>query len=177
MIKEDIINRVIETEGGYVYDPLDSGGETNYGITKSVAREYGFDGEMIDLPRDVAFDIYNTKYWDSVRGDELLEMSEAVAHEVVDTCVNMGAIRASNFLQRALNVLNNRGGLYPDIIVDGFIGDETLRALRKYLSTREEAVLVKALNCLQGAFYIDLAERRASDEAFIYGWLKQRVIL
>jgi len=38
-------------------------------------------------------------------------------------------------------------------------------------------VLCRALNCLQGAYYIELAERREKDERFVYGWLKNRVVL
>ncbi len=36
-------------------------------------------------------------------------------------------------------------------------------------------VPLRALNALQGAFYVELAERRAKDEAFVYGWLLNRV--
>ena len=38
-----------------------------------------------------------------------------------------------------------------------------------------EVVLVRALNSLQGAFYVELAEKRQKDEAFVYGWLLNRV--
>ena len=61
--------------------------------------------------------------------------------------------------------------------VDGDVGPTTLRALRRYLAVRDEETLVKALNCLQGSFYIVLSERREKDETFIYGWMKNRVKL
>lgn len=176
-MKERIINEIIRVEGGYVNDPSDSGGETNFGITVQVARANGYVGDMRDMPREVAFDIYSAKYWDAVKGDELVELSEIVTDEVVDTAVNMGAGRAIKFLQRALNVLNTQGKLYPDLTVDGAIGPATINALRSYLSTRNELVLSRALNCLQGAFYIELAERREKDEPFVYGWLRNRVVL
>jgi len=86
-------------------------------------------------------------------------------------------VRAGKFLQRALNVLNNTGSLYRDLKVDGAIGSATVSALRGYLDGRDEGTLVKALNCLQGAFYITLAERREKDERFVYGWFKNRVTL
>lgn len=56
----------------------------------------------------------------------------------------------------------------------------TLAALRAYLAkrgTEGETVLLKALNCLQGERYIDIAERRPKDEEFVYGWLRARVAL
>ena len=62
-MKEKIINEIIRVEGGYVNDPRDSGGETNFGITVAVARANGYNGRMDCMPRDVAFDIYSAKYW------------------------------------------------------------------------------------------------------------------
>ena len=85
----------------------------------------------------------------------------------------MGTGRAGKFLQRCLNVLNKRGSLYKDLTVDGGIGPATISALRAYLNSRDEQTLVKALNCMQGAKYVELAERREKDERFVYGWLKK----
>ena len=175
LMKTRTINHIIYVEGGHVDDPNDSGGETNFGITIAVARAFGYVGTMRDLPRQTAFDIYTAKYWDSVRAEGLAALSERVAEEVVDTGVNCGPSRAGRFLQRALNVFNKRAKLYPDLKVDGNIGPATIKALRGYLATRDEDTLVKALNCLQGAFYITLSERREKDERFIYGWFKNRV--
>ena len=176
-LKNKIIAEIIRVEGGYVQNPHDSGGATKYGITETVARNNGYFGSMRDLPRTVAFNIHATKYWNAVSADDLVSVSEALAEEIVDTAVNMGPARAGKFLQRALNVLNSRGRLYADLVVDGIIGPGTLAAVRSYALTRNVAVLVKALNCLQGAYYIELAERREKDEAFVYGWLRNRVIL
>jgi len=176
-LKEKIINEIIRVEGGYVNDPSDSGGETNYGITEAVARSFGYTGEMRDMPRQVAFDIYSGKYWDSVRGNGLAALSERVAEEVVDTGVNMGVKRAGKFLQRSLNVLNDREKYYKDIVVDGVIGPGTVSALEICIFKRGDETLVKILNCLQGAFYVELAERREKDERFISGWFKNRVNL
>ncbi len=172
--KEDVINGIIRVEGGYVNDSSDSGGETNYGITKQAAKNYGYKGDMKALPRELAFNIYEDMYWNAVKADQLPPL---VQEEVVDTAVNMGVRKSGKILQRALNSLNNRGKLYKDLVCDGIIGQGTLKALNSYLETREEKVLVKALNCLQGAFYIELSEKREKDEKFVYGWLKNRVHL
>lgn len=176
MNKQSVINGIISAEGGYVNDVSDSGGETNFGVTVEVARQYGYAGDMVDMPRRLALDIYSVMYWDKVKADGILALSPAVCAEVVDTGVNMGTGRAGKFLQRALNVLNKRGSLYLDLTVDGVIGQATIGALRCYLDGRDEGTLVKALNCLQGAYYITLAERREKDEVFVYGWLKNRVV-
>ena len=176
-LKEKTINHIIKVEGGYVDDPNDSGGETNWGITVKVARDYGYTRAMIDMPKEIAFDIYEEMYWASMELDEVEKYSALVAEEMADTGVNMGVGRASTFLQIALNALNNQGEYYADIAEDGDIGRGTLKALDAYQKKRGlegMEVLAKALNGQQIAFYIDLTRRRQKDERFLYGWLKNR---
>src|SRR3546814_15701777 len=90
----------------------------------------------------------------------------------------MGSAIAAGFLQRALNALNRTARDYPDIAVDRIIGPRTLAALDAFLRVRHaggETVLLRAMEALQGERYIALAERRPSQEAFLYGWLANRV--
>lgn len=175
MNKTEIINHIIDLEGGYVNDPSDSGGETNFGITIDVARKFGYMGSMKDLSRNTAVVIYTEKYWESIKGHSLLILSEKVAEEAFDTSVNMGPSRAAKFLQRSLNALNASGRIH-DLKVDGDIGYATTSRLKEYLDERgDDETLVKMLNCLQGAFYVELSERREKDKRFIYGWFKNRV--
>ena len=177
-LKTRIIDSIIKIEGGYSDDVADSGGKTRYGITEAVARAYGYIGKMRKLPLHIAKDIYEKRYLKTIRFDEIATLSELIAKELADTSVNMGAPRAGEFLQRSLNVLNRNGRDYPDLRVDGKIGNKTLIALRAYLNKRGiagERVLYKMLNALQGAFYVKLAERRSKDERFVYGWFRTRV--
>jgi len=176
-LRDRMIDEVIRVEGGYVDDPDDSGGETKFGITVKVARAYGYQGEMVDLTRSFAFEIYVDMYWTAIKGDHLAAISELIAEEVMDTGVNMGINRSGKFLQRALNALNNKDTLYDDVVVDGIIGSGTVKALGKFMDTRREddVVLAKVLNCLQGAKYVSLAENREKDETHLYGWFKNRV--
>ena len=55
---EEIINKVLEHEGGYVNDPTDLGGETKYGITK---RFYP-DLDIKNLTKEEAKQIYYNDY-------------------------------------------------------------------------------------------------------------------
>lgn len=179
-LKEQIINGIIEREGGYVNDPRDSGGETMYGITVAVARKYGYTGRMSALPRETAFKIYESLYWKSLSLDQVEAIAPHVAAEMADTGVNMGTGRAAGFLQRSLNALNREQSDFGDLAVDQKIGGGTLLALQVYIRNRGaegEAVLVSMLNCLQGAFYVELAEKRQKDERFVYGWFLHRVKL
>lgn len=177
-LKRKVINDIIEREGGYVNDTHDSGGETNYGITVAVARAYGYTGEMRKLPRSTAFTIYAKLYWDKLMLDHIEALSPMLSAEIADTAVNMGTGRAGRFLQRSLNVLNNRQSYYNDLTVDGAIGARTINALNAFLKIRGvegEKVLHGMLNSLQGAYYVTLAERREKDEKYVYGWHLHRV--
>lgn len=178
-LKQKIIDHIIAVEGGYVDDPSDSGGETNWGITVAVARKYGYTDPMIDMPRSLAFEIYSKKYWDSMMLDDIEQYSVLVAEELADTGVNMGIGRASTFLQIALNAFNNQGKDYADIVEDGDIGRGTMAALDAFYDKRGAKgmeVLKEALNCQQGAFYLDLTRRRQKDEKYVYGWFANRVV-
>ena len=172
------INKVLKAEGGYVSNPSDSGGATNFGITERVARANGWTAPMDQLSEAFAKAVYRKQYWDTLRLDDIASVSETVAEELFDTAVNAGIGTAGQFLQRALNVLNRSQHDYPDMKVDGIVGPVTVYALRRFLELRSatgESVLLKALNALQGAYYIELAERQPKDEAFEFGWLSNRV--
>lgn len=174
---DTLINAVISREGGYSNHPADRGGETRWGITQAVARQHGYHGAMRALPRGFAVEIYRRIYWLKPKFDDIALLAPSVAAEMFDIGVNMGTSVATGFLQRALNALN-RGTLdYADIAVDRVIGAQTLGALAHYMrqrGTAGESVLLRAIDSLQGARYIQLAETRPANEAFLFGWLAHR---
>ena len=173
-----LIDALIEREGGYVDHPTDKGGPTCFGITGPVARANGYDGAIRDLPREDAAGIYRRIYWQRPGLDKVARRSARVAAELFDTGVNMGPAVAATFLQRALTALNRNGGDYPDLVPDGRVGEVTLAALDTFLKRRGtsgETVLLRALEALQGERYLRLAERRPANEAFLYGWLANRI--
>jgi lysozyme family protein len=184
MVEEDfsvevIVDALIEREGGYANHPADKGGPTCFGITEAVARAHGFAGAFRNLPRDEAAAIYRRLYWLRPRFDQVANRSTRLAAELFDTGVNMGPAVATTFLQRALTALNRNGRDYADLTPDGRVGPLTLQALDEYLETRGrkggETVLLRALEALQGERYLRLAERRPANEAFLYGWLANRI--
>lgn len=173
-----LINAVIDREGGYSNNPDDAGGPTNFGITQAVARQQGYAGDMRALPRDEAVAIYMRLYWLKPGYDAVATRYPALAARLFDAGVNMGPVTATGFLQRALNALNRGGRDYGDIAADGALGAATLAALDSYRAVRGaagEGVLVKAVEALRGARYIELAEAHPADETFLYGWLANRV--
>lgn len=175
---DQMLNDLVGREGGYVNDPLDRGGETNYGITERTARSNGFTGPMRSMTKAEALAIYRNEYWHKPGFDMVFALSAPIAAELFDTGVNMGPEVAATFLQRCLNVFNRQHRDYMDIAVDGDIGQQTLEALHDFITKRGpdgEHTLLKALNVLQGARYIELAEKHMTDETFVYGWISNRV--
>ncbi|BBL73191.1 glycoside hydrolase family 108 protein [Methylomagnum ishizawai] len=175
---QDAFREVVGIEGRYSDNPADSGGETMWGITAATARAAGYAGPMRSMPPAEARRIYKAGFWDRLGLDAIAAVSAHVAREVFEQGVNMGLDRAGRNLQTVLNVLNRAGSDYPDLAVDGRVGPATVRAVSELRRTRGAdgiAALIRGLNAQQGAFYIDLASRRGKDEAFVMGWLLNRV--
>lgn len=177
---DDLITPILISEGGYVNNPADTGGETNWGITVGVARANGYSGPMVSMTRDEAAQIYRVVYWQRPGFAMVAEQAQGVAAELLDCGINMGVGTASAFLQRCLNVFNRQQQDYADIAADGQIGSHTLQALSGFIARRAtegEQVLLKAMRCLRGAHYIALAEARQQNETFVYGWIANRIKL
>lgn len=175
-----LIDDLIEREGGFVDNPNDRGGATCWGITEAVARANWYAGDMRDLPRAFAESIYMRRYVNEPGFDRVLAVSHLIGEEMVDTGVNMGVSLPGPWLQRTLNALNQQQRTFPDLVVDGQLGPATIAALRTVLKQRGkdgEKVIARALNCLQGARYLDITESREKNEAFFFGWLLNRVVV
>lgn len=172
---KQIIDEVIQLEGGYVDHPADRGGPTHYGITQAVARDWGFKGHMLALPRSVAVSIYSARYIQRPGFDAIYDISATIGVELIDTGINMGPAVASTFLQRWLNAFGVPDG---DLFVDGVLGKLSRDALKAFITKRGAPgikVLHRALNGVQATRYLELSERDKSQRAFVYGWIANRV--
>lgn len=163
---EKIFENIILKEGGYSDHPYDTGGKTKYGITESVARKHGYKGQMIDLPLSYAKNIYYTDYYKNPRIIDIVD--DKLREEVFDTGVNCGTKTAIKFLQEAYNLLNKGNTL----VVDGIIGNATLKAINGYSKQNRLFVLCNALQC---EYYLKITRNNEKNEAFIFGWLDKRV--
>lgn len=175
---DQMIDDLIGREGRYTFNPNDSGGETMWGITAATARRNGYQGAMSQMPRAMAAAIYRAEFFTTPAYDKVYAVSQPIAEEMFDTGVNMGTSLPGLWLQRILNALNRGGKDYPDVAVDGKIGPGTITALRTFLGlrgTNGETAILRALNCQQGARYLDITEARPQNEDFYMGWLLNRV--
>lgn len=179
-IIKGVIDAVLRAEGGYVNDPADAGGETNFGITVAVARANGYAGAMRDMPESVARAVYTARYIAEPKFDQVLAIHAGVGAELIDTGINMGPHRAAEFLQRCLNGFNDTGARYSPLFVDGRLGALSLGALTAYLKWRGQEgamVLLRALNGVQTERYLAITEANTTQRRFLYGWIKERVAM
>ena len=114
---DEIIERVLEHEGGYVDDPNDLGGETNFGITK---RFYP-DVDIKNLTKEDAKQIYYDDYW---LKNKVNKMPPELKYIYFDMCINMGKRTAIRILQGASI------GMGKDIALDGGLGANTFKAIQ-----------------------------------------------
>lgn len=179
MTIDEMIEGILDREGGFVDHPSDPGGATMYGITQKVARANGYAGPMRSLPKSTAIDIYRREYIEKPGFLAIAEIDPLVAEELIDSGVNAGPQRARLWFQQALNALNRRQRDYPDIAEDGKIGPRSIAAFQALRRRRGEAkarqLMLKALNGLQFAHYFDLAKGGTKFEDFFPGWLDSRI--
>jgi lysozyme family protein len=149
--------KVIQSEGGYVNDPSDRGGETNLGVTIDAWGAYLKraiqPGEMKALKQETVKPFYKSMYWDLVKCDDL---PVGVDYAVFDFAVNAGVSRAAKFLQRAVGAVD-----------DGVIGSGTLGRVAK----TEPAKLLDNFSDQKQRFYNGLATNNPSQQKFLKGWL------
>jgi len=149
---DEIIEVVLHHEGGYVNDPDDPGGETNFVIAK---RSHP-DVDIVNLTKDGAKEIYKEHYWDKNKVESL---SEDLRHIYFDMCVNQGKGRAVKILQKAANAKG------ADLVVDGGMGPKTIAAMDGVELQRVRAYRVK--------YYADLVTRKPDLEKFYFGWFRR----
>ena len=101
---EKIFDYLIKVEGGYSNDKNDKGGKTKYGIIEEEARDFGYKGDMQDLTKDFAKNIYLKKYYLGNKLDNVV--NDKVALSVCDWTVKSGK-NGIKKAQIAINQLTN----------------------------------------------------------------------
>lgn len=139
---------IIKTEGGYVNDPTDRGGETKYGIS---SRQYP-NLDIANLSEATAREIYNRDYWFAYRCDE---MPPAIALFTFDALVNHRPETAAILLQQSINAT-----------ADGIIGPATVK--RAWRADPHTVIRLMALKRLD--LYDAIVRANSSQAKFIDGW-------
>lgn len=142
-----VFDRLMGSEGGYVNDPNDPGGETNWGISK---RSYPSVNIKM-LTRDVAKSIYFRDFWQRINA---VELYDGVAFQVFDFAVHSGIETAVRYLQRAVGVAD-----------DGFWGPMSRAAAK----AKSETDTIMRLT----AFRMDYETRLKNWDSNSRGWTRR----
>lgn len=174
----EIAEEIVSREGGFVNDPDDPGGATNFGVTIHTMRSLGLDLDRdgdVDvadvglMTRARAVDIFIEHYFVRPR---IAELPEALQASVFDMQVNAGS-NAVKILQRLVTDMG-----FP-ATVDGVIGPATLRAVRA-AHDAAPAHIADAYAIARRNYYLRLADARPASRKFARsraggkgGWIKR----
>ncbi len=161
---EAIAEEIIAREGGYVNDPDDPGGATNFGVTIGTIRRLRLDltgdgkvstADVRALTREKAKEIFIRDYFEHPRIGELPEVLQA---SVFDMYVNAGS-NAVEILQRLLRDMGQA------ITVDGIIGPRTIEAAGIACASAPNH-LADAYGIARRNYYYALADRRPASRKY-----------
>ena len=184
-------NKALSSEGFISNNAFDKGGFTYKGISRikhpawpgwkiinNIYRSTDYQSVQLlnnnTVLQNEVKEFYHTEFWNKLQADLL--PTQNIANELFESSINLGVPAASEILQRAINLLNRNTHLYPDILVDGIIGTQTLAALNKSIAANGEKLLFNLLNFYQAKRYIEIMERDHSQEIFI-GWFSRIEII
>lgn len=175
---QQISEEIVAREGGYVNDPDDPGGATNFGVTIHTMRRLGLDldrdgdvdaADVRKLTRDQAVEIFIRHYFKKPRIDLLPRELQA---SVFDMYVNAGG-NAVKILQRLL------GDFGETVSVDGALGPNTAAAVSRAFE-KAGPYLVDAYGIARRNYYFRLADRRNASRKYARtrsggkgGWIKR----
>ena len=148
MTFDQVFDKLINHEGGYVFNPHDPGGETKFGISK---RSYPH-LDIHSLTLADAKTIYRRDFWDRAQCDKL---HPDLAFDLFDGAVNSGIGRAIRWLQRAVGVAD-----------DGVVGPLTLASINRENDT-------SAIRARYNGHRLDFMTRLSTWDVFGKGWARR----
>lgn len=165
---DDMINTILAHEGGYVNDPDDRGGATNFGVTQlTYSKWLGRPASIADVKAmdvETAKEIYLANYYYKPRVNGLPERIQGL---VFDCAINHGPVRAMKFVQTVVNLAG-----FGLITVDGVCGPETMRRVKEACEGMGN-YFVNAVVDERMHFYEKIIERDPSQVRFKNGWFKR----
>ncbi|MBC7506620.1 MAG: hypothetical protein H7267_12990 [Sandarakinorhabdus sp.] len=150
---------VIRSEGGYVNNPRDNGGETNLGVTRRAWEAWtgkpASATDMRALTVAAVRPFYRAMYWNAIHGDSF---APALALCLFHCAVNAGPKRAAKMIQKVVGALP-----------DGSIGPATIAAVNLWVATHGVRSAVSAYQNALRDFYHALP----TFPTFGNGWLNR----
>lgn len=173
-----IAEEIVAREGGYVNDPDDPGGATNFGVTIHTMRRLGLDlnrdgkistSDVRQLMRAQAIGIFLEHYFERPL---IAELPQDLQASVFDMYVNAGG-NAVKILQRLMVEMGYA------VTVDGALGPQSIAAVRAAHKASPDH-LVDAYGIARRNYYFRLADRRVASRKYARtraggkgGWIKR----
>ena len=165
---DEIIDDIIEKEGGYVNHPDDRGGPTNLGITLITAKSWfgpSYTEESLkELTKEQAKKIYKKAFYIDT-GFNLLP--EHIQASVIDAAVMSGPRRATRILQETINTFK-----LGRLVVDGILGPLTYREARA-MDQLWGPWLINNYADIRILYYIRIVVNNTSQLVFLKGWVNR----
>lgn len=161
---EDIAREIVLREGGYVNDPDDPGGATNFGVTIGTMRGLGMDltgdgkvdaRDVRALTRAQAERIFVEHYFQKPR---LAELPREIQPSVFDMYVNAGS-NAVKILQKLI------GRMGFAVAADGIVGPKTIAAARNAAIAAPDHI-ADAYGIARRNYYYALADQRPASRKY-----------
>jgi lysozyme family protein len=155
---DEIANGIVRREGGYVNDPDDPGGATNFGVTIHTMRRLGLDltgdgkisaSDVKALTLKQAVAIFKKHYFYQPKIDQLPDVLQA---SVFDMQVNAGSM-AIKLLQRLMVKFGEH------VTADGVLGPQTISAAQIVWGNAPDH-LADAYGIARRNYYYRLADSR-----------------
>ncbi|MBR9764413.1 MAG: peptidoglycan-binding protein [Rhodobacteraceae bacterium] len=159
-----IARSIVAREGGFVNDPDDPGGATNFGVTIHTMRQLGLDldrdgdvdvADVRMLTQDHAIEIFLDHYLHRPKIDQLPEM---LIDTVFDMNVNAGA-NSVKILQRVLREFREQ------VSVDGALGPQSIGAAHR-VAQSAGGYLRDAYGIARRNYYFSLADGRPASRKY-----------
>lgn len=155
----EAIETVLHNEGGFVDDPDDDGGATNWGISLRFYKKINPSATVEDIKNltpQRAMEIYKQYFWDPNHYGDIKDID--IATKVFDAAVNSGPVPANICLQRAIKAQSPA----QILLEDGVLGPKSIAAINSY----DKSTLLPALKSELAGHY-----RQIADKKYLNGWL------
>lgn len=158
---------VLQNEGVYSNDPLDSGKRTVLGISEAnwplwagwkIIDRLSTPKEMATTPelQSLVQQFYLNNFWEPIKGDEI--SSQFIASSIFDASVNMGIKPVVKLVQSVLG-----------ITTDGIIGNNTIKAI----NASEDRLFIAEFKLAKISRYCDIIDAKPNQIKYLKGWCRR----
>lgn len=158
---------LLQDEGLYSSDPLDSGGRTLMGISENnwpkwegwkIVDTLSSPKEMATHPKlqNLVQQFYLNNFWEPINGDAI--NSDNIASSIFNFGVNIGVRTSVKLAQETAGV-----------IADGIIGNDTLKAI----NASEERLFLAEFKLSKINRYCDIVDKNPTQLRFLKGWIRR----